>query len=138
MNNQEKKNKFLEMRIKGETFQSISENLDVSKQTLINWSKESEIAENIKVANTIKLQTLINLYNLNHEERLKYHLELHCKLKLEIEKRDLSDISTEKLIKTINYIEEKINKLTPAQTFGGEDILPWILTKPAFIFDPKD
>jgi hypothetical protein len=138
MNSQEKKDLFLELRIKGETFQSIAENLNVSKQTLINWSKEKDISETIKMANVIKYQSLVKQYRQSKEEQIKYYLELTLKIKDEILNRELSSVTTENLIKIIFSMDNKISELLPSNTFGGENILQWETSQPAFIFDPKE
>jgi DNA-binding XRE family transcriptional regulator len=41
------------MRINGETFEFIAKELKVSKQTLINWSKEDEVKESLQIERTI-------------------------------------------------------------------------------------
>lgn len=47
MNKQEQKERFLELRIGGDTFDTIASKLGVSKQTLINWNIDLEIKESI-------------------------------------------------------------------------------------------
>jgi len=54
MTKDEKKEQFVELRIKEETFESIAKELEVSKQTLINWSKEYEINTTITTAKLMK------------------------------------------------------------------------------------
>ena len=76
MNRQNKKDRFLELRIKGETFQSIANILKVSKQTLINWSKEVEIKQAIQIAMLMKYQELVKQYQQTREERIKFNLEI--------------------------------------------------------------
>lgn len=50
----EKKRSFLKMRALGHTYKSISQDLGVSKQTLINWSKE--LADEIANLKTIEME----------------------------------------------------------------------------------
>jgi len=138
MNKEEKKEQFLELRIKGETFLKISEQLQVSKQTLINWSKEEDISDQIRVARAIKYQSLVKQFEVNKEERLKYYLSFHKKMKSELMKRDLSEISTDKLFKLNIQIEDNINNMVPTMTFGGEEIFSIMSTESRFIFDPKE
>jgi len=59
-------------------------------------------------------------------------------IKNEVLKRDLSNISTDKLIKVLVSLDNMICELLPAKTFGGEDIQEWTFFKPAFNFDPKE
>jgi DNA-binding XRE family transcriptional regulator len=67
MNKEELKDKFLEMRINGETFEFIATELKVSKQTLINWSKENDIKESLQIARTIKYQKILKIYKQNRD-----------------------------------------------------------------------
>lgn len=139
MNKEEKKELFLELRIKGETFMNISEQLEISKQTLINWSKEEEISEQLRLSRTIKYQSLIKQYEVDKEERLKYYLSLHRKIKTELLRRDLSEISPDKLLKMSIQVEERITDMLPVHTFGGEEYFSSIMSaEPSFIFDPKE
>ena len=138
MNREEKKEQFLALRIKGETFLKISEQLQVSKQTLINWSKEDEISDQLRIARAIKYQSLVKQFEANKEERLKYFLKLQRNIKNELLKRDLSEIPTDKLLKMNLQVEEKIYDLLPAQTFGGEELISFRTNEPSFEFDPKE
>jgi len=138
MNREEKKEQFIELRIKGETFMKISEQLQVSKQTLINWSKEEDISDQIRVARAIKYQSLVKQFEVNKEERLKYHLNLHRKIMTELLQRDLSKVSTDKLLKMNLQVEEKLYELLPVLTFGGEEFFSIKTKEPTFVFDPKE
>ena len=62
MNNEIKKEKFIEKRIRGETLDSIAKTLKVTKQTLINCNKEPGINETISLARLTKYQSLIKEY----------------------------------------------------------------------------
>ena len=46
MGNSEKKNKFVELRAKGMSFENIAKELGICKQTCINWSKDLEFQVN--------------------------------------------------------------------------------------------
>jgi len=116
----------------------ISEQLQVSKQTLINWSKEEDISDQIRVARAIKYQSLVKQFEVNKEERLKYHLNLHRKIMTELLQRDLSKVSTDKLLKMNLQVEEKLYELLPVLTFGGEEFFSIKTKEPTFVFDPKE
>jgi hypothetical protein len=47
MNKKDKKERYFELRINGETFHIIAIKLEVSKQILINWSKKDKTKEAI-------------------------------------------------------------------------------------------
>lgn len=92
----EQKEKFIELRAKGYSFDKIAKELGRAKQTLIDWSKELE--EEIANLKALELEALYEKYYLHKENRLQTFGELLGKIKKEIEKRNLSDVSTEKLL----------------------------------------
>ena len=92
----EQKEKFIELRAKGYSFDKIAKELGRAKQTLIDWSKELE--EEIANHKALELEALYEKYYLHKETRRQTFGELLGKIKKEIEKRNLSDVSTEKLL----------------------------------------
>lgn len=90
------KQKFIEMRAKGYSFDKIAKELGKAKQTLIDWSKELE--EEIANLKALELEALYEKYYLLKENRLQAFGELLSKLRKEVEGRDLSDVSTERLL----------------------------------------
>jgi len=92
----EQKEKFIELRAKGYSFDKIAKELGRAKQTLIDWSKELE--EEIANLKALELDALYEKYYLHKETRLQAFGELLSKIKKEIEGRSLSDVSTEKLL----------------------------------------
>ena len=106
----ETKEKFIELRAKGWSFDRIAKELGKAKQTLIDWSKElqDEIA-NVKAS---ELEALYEKYYLLKENRLQTFGEMLTKIKTEVEGRDLSDVPTDKLLdlllKYSNQIKEEV------------------------------
>lgn len=92
----EQKEKFIELRAKGYSFDKIAKELGRAKQTLIDWSKELE--EEIANLKALELEALYEKYYLLKETRLQTFGELLDKIKQEIDKRKLSDVTTEKLL----------------------------------------
>lgn len=96
MKSLEKKQEFIKLRGFGESFDSISGKIGISKQTLLVWSKKysQELSE-------VKLKVLDNVieeYDLAKAGRLKIIArELH-RLDVELTKRDLASIPTSKLL----------------------------------------
>lgn len=90
------KKEFIQLRAKGYSFDKIAKELVVAKQTLIDWSKElqAEIA-NLKA---MELEELYHTYYLLKEARLSSFGSILTRLKDEVEKRDLSDMPTDKLL----------------------------------------
>lgn len=92
----EQKEKFIELRAKGYSFDKIAKELGRAKQTLIDWSKELE--EEIANLKALELDALYEKYYLHKETRLQTFGELLSKIKKEVDSRSLSDVSTEKLL----------------------------------------
>lgn len=108
------KQRFIELRAQGWSFDKIAKELKVSKVALVDWAKEFE--EDIANLKAVELEALYEKYYLLKEERIKTFGELLLKLRKEIDKRDLKDLSTDKLIDLYNkmfvlakdeYIEPK-------------------------------
>jgi len=92
----ETKEKFIELRAKGWSFDKIAKELKKSKQTLINWSKEYK--EKIANLKALELEVIYEKHYLLKENRLNSFGSLLTKIKKEIDSRDLKDIPTEKLL----------------------------------------
>lgn len=92
----ETKERFVELRAKGWSFDKIAKELSKAKQTLIDWSKE--LKEEIANRKALELETLYESYYLQTASRLQTLGVLLTKIKDEVEKRDLSDVSTDKLL----------------------------------------
>jgi len=90
------KERFILLRAQGRSFKSIAEQLKVSKQTLINWSKEFE--SEISNLRAIELEALQEKFYLSREKRIELFGERLQAMRDELGKRDLSEISTEKLL----------------------------------------
>lgn len=139
MNKQDKKDMFIELRIKGETFEKIAKELGVSKQTLINWSKEDEVKVAIDIAHSMRVQSILDEYKLLRNNKIEYYSILAKKIKDELDKSDFSDFKTEKLIDLLLKFENRISELAIKKTFGGENLIDdWSTKGPTFDFDPED
>lgn len=92
----EEREKFIELRAKGLSFDKIAAELHKAKQTLVNWDKEykEEIA-NLKAE---ELEALQERYYLTKERKIKLFGERLEAINKELAKRDLSDVSTDKLL----------------------------------------
>ena len=120
MSKQDTKEKFVELRVAGETFEAIAKKLEVSKQTLINWSKEDAIKETISTARLMKYQNILKIYEQNRHSKIEYFASLSKKMKDELKTRDLSKVRTENLLKLILGNDEKLSKLIPSKEYGGQ------------------
>lgn len=117
MENIETKNKFVELRAKGNSFQSIADKLGVSKQTLINWSKELQME--INNLRTVEYDALVSKYRLNKQKKLELYGEFLDKVYSEIQKRSLEDLSTEKLFHLYLKINTSLDKDMPNLLLEG-------------------
>lgn len=106
MNSLEVKERFIQLRAKGWSFEKIAKEMDKAKQTLINWSKE--LQEEIANRKALELESLYESYYLLKENRLQSFGTMLGKIKTEIENRDLSEVSTDKLLDLYLKFETQI------------------------------
>ncbi len=92
----ETKRRFIELRSKGYSFDKIAKELGKAKQTLLDWSRELD--QEIAQAKALELDSLYESYSLYKEARLKTLGEILSKLKKEVDKRDLTDLPTDRLL----------------------------------------
>ena len=102
----ETKERFIELRAKGWSFDKIAKKLGKAKQTLINWSKELE--DEIANLKALKLEALYEKHYLLKENRIETFGVLLRKLKDEIMSRDLSDVPTDKLLDLLLKYENQL------------------------------
>ena len=114
MKDQKTKEKFIELRARGFSFDRIAKELRVSKQTLIVWSKELEL----EIANlkAIELEALQEKYYLLKQKRIELFGEKLKALKNELDKRNLEEISTKDLFGLL----EKYGKLLKEESIELE------------------
>ncbi len=104
----ETKQKFIELRAKGYSFDKIAKELGKSKQVLIDWSKDLE--EEIANCKAIELDLLYEKYYLYKENRLQMFGELIQGIKEELSNRNLSDVPTDKLLELLLKYENQIKE----------------------------
>ncbi len=96
METTELKERFIELRAKGWSFDKIAKETGKAKQTLIDWSKE--LQDEIGNRKALELEALYESYYLMRENRLRTFGAMLTKIKEEVERRDLSDVPTDKLL----------------------------------------
>lgn len=109
MKDNDKKKEFIELRAKNWSFQRISEEIGVSKPTLIKWDKDFNYE--IQTLNNIELQSLYDEYETTRTQRVKYLGEMHKKLIDELKSRDLSDVKTDKLLEMVIKTSDKLKEI---------------------------
>jgi transposase-like protein len=110
MESTELKERFIELRAKGYSFDKIAQELGKAKQTLIDWSKE--LQDEIANLKALELEALYEKFYLLKEHRLQTFGGILAKLKTEVESRDLSEVPTEKLLDLLlrysNQVKEEM------------------------------
>jgi transposase len=96
MKDQKTKEEFIELRVKGLSFADIAEKLGVSKQTLINWSKEFQF--DIQNMRAIESEALQKKFCLSAEYRLDFFRKQLEKITHELNQKDYSDLPADKLL----------------------------------------
>jgi len=107
MKDNKTKDRFIELRAQGMSFNKIAEDIKVSKVTLMKWDKELD--REIGEARFTELETLREKYYMNKKSRLECYGELIERAKYELKGRDFSEISTDKLIQIMDSLESKFN-----------------------------
>ncbi len=104
----DEKQKFIELRAKGYSYQKISDELNISKPTLLEWSKNDDVSRDIQNQRTLILDDLQEQYAITKKHRIILFGDFLNKAKDELQKRDLSTISTDKLVVMIMKLSETL------------------------------
>jgi len=102
----EQKQEFVRLRASGRSYQAIAEQVGVSKPTLLKWAVELE--NEIKQAQGLEFQALLESYEMSKRIRLESLLKLHKRIQAEIDRRELADIPTAKLFELAGSLAERI------------------------------
>jgi IS30 family transposase len=102
------KERFIELRAKSWSFDKIAKELGKAKQTLIDWSKE--LQDEIANRKALELEALYESYYLMKENRLQTFGDMLTKIKEEIERRDLSDVPTDKLLELLLKYDSQVKE----------------------------
>ena len=95
MKDTQTKERFIELRASGLSYDKIAKELQVSKVTLIAWAREFELE--LSNLRAIELESLLESYYLTRVKRIELLGERLKALKAELESRDLRDVPTAKL-----------------------------------------
>jgi len=102
------KERFIELRAQGWSFDKIAKELGKAKQTLIDWSRE--LQDEIANRKALELDTLYEKYYLHKENRLQTFGELLTRLREEIAGRNLTDVPTDKLLELYIKYSDKVKE----------------------------
>lgn len=106
----DKKQKFIDLRSRGASYQDIASILHCSKSTLVAWNRE--MAGDIAERRAMVKNDILYDYQVARDNRLRYFSEVYRKLKNEIERRSLRDIPTEKLYAMLEKCSKHIDELS--------------------------
>ena len=108
MKNEHKKTQFIELRSTGKSYAEICSELNICKQTAINWTKE--LQHEICNLKAIEFDRVQRLHRLHYEARIELLGVLLEKLRREVESRDLSSLPTGKIIEQIIKISSAVSR----------------------------
>lgn len=115
----ELKTKFIELRAQGYSYRAIAKELKLSVNTLRAW--ERELAAEISELKAEELDELFTKYAMAKEARIKGLGEILERINAELGRRDLSELSTDKLLDfKMKYAQELKEEYTELPA-GYED-----------------
>lgn len=119
MKDQETKNKFIEARAAGKSYDKISKELGVSKPVLIGWSREFGLEiNNLK---SIAMDGLRENFALSEQKRLELLGEILEKLKQEAMNRNYSGMPDHKVLELIIKYSEAVGEMMPVVEFRQKE-----------------
>lgn len=102
------KDRFVELRSQGKSFSSISEEINVSKPTLMLWSRE--LAEQIRNLRAIHDEALREKYRLTQDHELQILSRRLESIEKELESRPIFDVPTDKLYGLLFKVLEEVRR----------------------------
>ena len=113
------KERFIELRGQGLSLAAIAAEIGVSKPTLINW--ERDLKERIDNVQAVELEAMYDKCCLSVRKRVEFFWQALSRIRSELEKRDLSTISTEKLFAMYAHFDREAQHALPELTFRNDD-----------------
>ncbi|MGZ4864917.1 MAG: hypothetical protein ACXVIG_05975 [Halobacteriota archaeon] len=114
-----KKQQFLELRAQERSLRSIEKEIGVNRRTLAKW--ESEHKEELENLKAIELEAMREEYLLTSRGRVELIGGQLKRLIEEMDRRDLSDIPTPKLLELILKLSTSLNVEFPAPRIESDD-----------------
>lgn len=118
------KQQFVELRARGYSFSKIAEKLGISKPTLISWSQEEQTNKDIQNQRTLAIDDLQEKYIMTKRHRIAVFGEVLNRAKTELDGRDLSTLSTDKLITLVIKLSDTLKQDETELELLGEVELP--------------
>jgi len=114
-----KKQRFLELRAQERSLRSIEKEIGVNRRTLAKW--ESEHKEELENLKAIELDAMRDEYLMTSCGRVELLGGQLKRLAEELERRDLSDIPTSKLIELTLKLSTSLNAEYPTPHVKSDD-----------------
>lgn len=120
MTKAQKQARFVAMRIEGIPFERIASELQVSRSTLFNWQKNSEVAFEINAGRAAALQRDLHDLGALREQQIRALAEICNRLVESLRERDLSNVAPDKLVKMLFEMNDRMNAAAqPVQVEPG-------------------
>src|SRR5665213_4334360 len=117
-----KKEQFISLRIEGKSYDEIAKALCVQMPNLIEWNKDKNTRKAINEGLAIRLNDEVRTLQMGKQNRLSAMLKIYKKVIEEIEKRNLEDIPTDKLIQLSVLLNQKINEQNKSVEIGTNNV----------------
>lgn len=128
MKDDQTKEKFIELRGLGHSYERIANELKISKTTLISWSRA--LSAEIENSRHIQREALFERLHVSAEKRIELLSIMLTKVQVEIESRDLTEVPTAKLYELASKLCDTLNNInTPLALKGEKDLMEVAFTK---------
>jgi hypothetical protein len=114
----EAKKRFLELRAQGDSLRTIEKKIGTSRHTLAKW--EGECKEELENLRAICVDGLREEYRLTMQARIEGFGLMLKRVTKELARRDLSDVSTPKLIDLALKLDAHLTDITAAPTITDD------------------
>lgn len=105
---EDKKAQFFQLRaIERKTFREIEAQIGVSAKTLVSWAKDMHLQ--IMATWDLEKESLAQKYGFTDFEKQRLLAEIHQRYATELRNRDLSTLSTEKLLSGLIQLQEQLH-----------------------------
>lgn len=123
----DEKQQFVELRAKGYSYQKIANQIGVSEPTLISWSQKEQTSRDIHNLRTLHMDELQEKYAMTKRHRIAVFGEVLSRAKTELDKRDLSEMPTDKLVNMMIKLSHTLRQdESELQLKGEPELLPML------------
>jgi hypothetical protein len=110
--------RFVELRAEGRPFSYIAKELGTCKEVLIRWSRELEA--DVANAKALRLDALAEQYAVGKATRIRVFGERLAAILAELDKRDLADVPTDKLLRLALAYGDRLREEDTPLVLQGE------------------